>query len=539
MAFTSTADAGGAQLDLTHPMNLNYWGVTVVPKDSTKSAGILCVKLGVVYLTAAGINEPRHFATPFWLTWGELKASGNMGRLFFDYNGGGQKFDGIPYTPSFVKLSDYSTAPNDTGIVITYGTLAFNFFGSKPVWVYDWKSLNHPGVPFNGRLVRTPVTSPFGTGTTDLHLTRDWGEGVADLNFNVQYDSLVQDGFKGPGSAAIKKTIIFNDPLPGYLTVKAERSCFSLNHDADVGFNLGPILTTSALKKVWGCGCIVGETLEQIAVGGEMSANAGAGFSILARAAGAVTVVLGYSPSRTIMLQAGDLYTVLLTKNVEVVGYFTMTVDRDADFAEGYMKGLINLDALFHGVSGQGEFSWHFGLDNETIQGRVAISMYEIGGGGSGASGSAEESGLWLGINSNKDNVWVMDGISGRFGLNKAALPQNITGFYVYKSHSSSIDGLYVFSGGYQTYAGLGAFVGFGTPTGIGFGVVGNVGVYIWGKILGGAVSADGWGNLQMVAGIPPAFQGEIGVDYCIGWFFCGTQMVHGGYNVNQGFFLY
>jgi len=260
---------------------------------------------------------------------------------------------------------------------------------------------------------------------------------------------------------------------------------------------------------------------------------------MVSRAAGAATLVLGYSPSRTDMLQAGDFYTVVMTKNVEVVGYLTMTVDRDADFAEGYMKGLINLDGILHGVSGLGEFSWHFGLDNETIQGRVAVSMYSIGAGGSGASGTAEESGLWVGINTNKDDVWVMDGISGRFGLNKGGLPQHITGFYAYQSHSESIDYKYVLSGGYQTYAGIGAFVGYGTPTGIGFGVVGNVGVYIWGKILGGIVSADGWGDLQMVAGLPPAFQGEIGVDYCLGWFFCGTEMIHGGYNVNQGFFLY
>jgi hypothetical protein len=536
LTFTSTANAGGAQLDLTQPLNMDYWGVTAVPKDSTKSAGIVCVKLGVIYLTAAGIFEPRHFAAPFWLTWGELKASGNMGRLFFDYNGGGQKFDRFPYTPSLVKLSDYRpTAPTDSGFVITYGTLAFNFFGAKPLWVYDWKSVGRPGDPFGGRTVRIPMSTPYGTGGTDLHLLRNWGDGVADLNFTVMYDSLVQDGFAGPGSASINKFVVFSAPLPGGINVKAERSCFSLNHETDVTIALAPLMTTSALSKVWGCGCIVGENLERVAVGGELSANNGAGFSIVARSAGVVSVVMGFSPSRTDFLFAGDAFVVLLTANAEVVGYVTLTIDRDVGYAEGYAKGIVTMDAIVAGLSGEGEFQWHVGTDNETIQGRVAVSMYGMGW---PAVGAGLEAGLWFGINSNKDNVWVMDGISGRFGLNKAALPQYITGLYAYMSFSASVS-YYVVSGGYQAYAGVGAFAGYGQNTGAGFGVIGNVGLYVWGKILGGLVSADAWGDLQMIIGVPPAFQGTLGLDACVLWVFCGSVSVNAGFNANQGFYLY
>jgi hypothetical protein len=536
LTFTSTANAGGAQLDLTQPLSMDYWGVTAVPRDSTKSAGIVCVKLGVIYLTAAGIFEPRHFATPFWLTWGEIKASGNMGRLFFDYNGGGQKFDRFPYTPALVKLSDYSTAaPSDSGFVITYGTLAFNFFGAKPLWVYDWKSVGRPGDPFGGRTVRIPLSSPYGTGGTDLHLLRNWGDGVADLNFTVMYDSLVQDGFAGPGSASINKFVVFSAPLPGGIVVSAERSCFSLNHETDVTIALAPLMTTSALSKVWGCGCIVGENLETVAVGGELSANNGAGFSIVARSAGVVSVVMGVSPSRTNFLLAGDAFVVLLTANAEIVGYMTLTIDRDVGYAEGYAKGIVTMDAIVAGLSGQGEFQWHIGTDNETIQGRVAVSMYGMGW---PAVGAGLEAGLWFGINSNKDNVWVMDGISGRFGLNKAALPQYITGLYAYMSFSASVS-YYVVSGGFQAYAGVGAFAGYGQTTGAGFGVIGNVGLYVWGKILGGLVSADAWGDLQMIVGIPPAFQGTLGLDACVLWVFCGSVTVNAGFNANQGFYLY
>ena len=539
LVFTSTANAGGAQLEL-NSLPMSYWGVTAVPRDSTQSAGVVCVKLGVIYLTAAGIFEPKHFADPFWLTWGEIKASGNLGRLFFDYNSPGQCFDRIPYTPAFVKLSDYNPAvPADSGFVITFGNLAFPFFGAKPLWVYDWKSPGRSQDPWAGRTVRIPVSTPYGAGTTDLHLVRGWGDGVADLNFIVQYDSLAQDGFVGPGSAAVKKFVIFKDPLPGVINVKAEHSCFSLHNEADVDINLGPIFTASALNKVWGCGCIVGDNLESVAVGGEMSASHGEGASLLARSAEAVSVVVGYTPSRTTWMVAGDAYVVLLAHNAEVIGYMLFTLDRDVGYVDGYVKGIAKMDNLLSGVSAEGEFQMHFGADNETLQGRVAVAMYGISGGASGSSASGQEAGFWLGINTNKDDVWVMDGISGRFGLNKAALPQYITGFYAYYSFSGSQNFDYVFTGGYQVYVGLGAFGGYGQDTGLGFGVIGNAGVYLWGKILGGIVSADAWGDFQIIVGVPPAFAGEVGMEACVLFVFCGSETVHGGFNKSQGFYLY
>lgn len=540
LVFTSTAEAGGAQLDLTRPLDLAHWGVSLVPEDSTLPAGVVCVKLGVIYTTAAGIAEPRHFARPFWLTWGEILASGNIGRLAFDYNGRSQSFDRIPYAPSFVRLSDYDPAvPADSGYLVTYGDLAFSFFGAKPVWIYDWKSPTFPGGVYGGRIARTPLNSPYGTGVSDLHLVRDWGDGVADLDFTVAYDSLQQDGFTGPGTATITRYVLFDSPLPGSINVKAERSCFTLSRAAEGGVNLGPLLTMSALKNVWGCGCIVGDQLERVAVGGELSANAGAGFSIAARTAGAMTVAIGYTPSRTDMLFAGEAYAVLLTRMIEVTGSITLTIDRDVDFAEGYLKGLVSMNGLLTGTSGAGELQWHVGTDHQTIQGRVAVSMYSMGGGPSGSSSSGKEAGLWFGINSNKDHVWVMDGISGRFGLNKAALPQFITGAYAYVSWSDAVNAYYVLSGGYQAFAALGAFAGYGGDIGGGFGVIGNVGLYLWGKILGGVVSADAWGNLQLIVGVPPAFQGEVGMHVCVFLVFCGSETVRGGFNASQGFYIY
>ncbi|HYM20490.1 MAG TPA: hypothetical protein VEW28_05735, partial [Candidatus Kapabacteria bacterium] len=60
-----------------------------------------------------------------------------------------------------------------------------------------------------------------------------------------------------------------------------------------------------------------------------------------------------------------------------------------------------------------------------------------------------------------------------------------------------------------------------------------------WGEILGGLVSASAWGDLQFIAGIPPAFEGSVGLEACVLWVFCGSVDVHCGYNKTQGFYLY
>ena len=74
---------------------------------------MLSVRTGRVLLTAAGIAEPAHFATPFGLTWGEMLADGNLGELFLDYNNWGQRFDGLGFNPAEIVLSDYEPAVTD------------------------------------------------------------------------------------------------------------------------------------------------------------------------------------------------------------------------------------------------------------------------------------------------------------------------------------------------------------------------------------------------------------------------------------------
>lgn len=538
LIFTSTANAGGAELDLSTPANMDYWGVQLVPKDPTESAGVVCVKLGVIYLTAAGISEPRHFDRPFFMTWGELKASGNLGRLFFDYNNVGQRFDRFPYTPHLVALSPYNpAAPADSGHVQTWGAVSVNFFGAKMLSIGDWKAPHRTAAPYNGRTVRLWTTPHLGAGVSDLHWERNWADGVASLDFtSMQYDSLAQEGFVGSGTVSLLRMITFESLLSATISVKAERSCFSILQENYTNINLGPLATASQIGKLWGCGCIIGESLERIAVGGELSVGGGVGLSILGRGAGTTSVLISYSPTQSAMLLSGDFYLVVVDQNVELSGFASLIVDRAQGYVEGYLKGRVDVQNIASGISGQGEFDWHIGLSYQFIQGRVGVSMYQMGW---PASGAGLEAGLFLGINAPKERAWVMDGISGRFGLNKAALPANLTGFYVYTGFSNSVS-LYVVSGGYQVYVGTGAFVGTGAPvTGFAFGVIGNVGVYVWGEILGGVVSASAWGNLQMIVGVPPAFEGSLGLEACVLFVFCGSATVHGGFNADQGFYLY
>jgi hypothetical protein len=524
LMFTSTANCAGGDLSLAPPATLDYWGVQLVAQDSTKSAGSVCVKTGVIYLTAAGIAEPRHFSRPFFLTWGEMKASGNMGRLFFDYNNVGQKFDRYFYTPSFVQLSKW--VPTDSGYVEAYGSAAVGFFGAKNLSVLDWKAATLGMEPYINRRVRVPLTSPATGGLSDLHWARTWASGLANLDFTMAYDSLAQDGFLGNGTASI--TAITGN-MNSVMKSSAEGSCFRIAESTSKSFTIGPLSTAGVMGNIWGCGCILGEKLERIAVGGELSASGGLGSSISARAGSMVSVIAGFTPTRTTFELNGDMYVVVWTAGAEISGMASFVFDRGEGYVEGRLKGAVSVNNILGGVEGQGELDWHLGAGYQAIQGRIAVSIYGW------TSGIGSEAGFMLGVNAPKTKVWVMDGINGRFGLNKGALPDNLTGFYAYFSVTEQIN-LFIVSGGYQVYIGLGSFVD-STPA---FYVVGNVGVRIWGEILGGLIGASAYGQLAMVAGLPhPGFQGAIGLEACALWIFCGSVDVHCGFNHNDGFYLY
>lgn len=308
--------------------------------------------------------------------------------------------------------------------------------------------------------------------------------------------------------------------------------CFTMSAEASHDINLSVVANFSSMGKIWGCGCIVGESLERVVVGGELSSGFGVGSSLAARGGAMVAMKLSFLPTQTKISIMGDMYVLLATSvNAEVSGMAELTEDHGVGFVEGYLKGTVSLSTFMDGISAEGELQWHFGLDYQMIQGRVAVGIY-------GPVSLGMESGVFLGNNCPKDKIWVTDGINGRFSFNKGGLPTRLSGMYAFISVSSSVN-LYVVSGGFEVYVGVGAFLGTSPPVGSGFGVIGNVGVRIWGEILGGLVSASAWGNLQFIIGIPPAFEGSIGLEACVLWVFCGSVDIHCGYNHDDGFYLY
>ena len=173
------------------------------------------------------------------------------------------------------------------------------------------------------------------------------------------------------------------------------------------------------------------------------------------------------------------------------------------------------------------------------------------------AVGAGAEAGIFAGINAPKDRAWVMRDVDGRFGLNMAMLPDRLTGFYAYLNVRSDLDLLLV-SGGFRVYVGVGVFdapIPGVTPTRLAstaspgpglpplppmnVSIIGNVGVYIYGKILGGLLSVGGYANLQILLGLPPAFEGAVGLEACALWVLCGSVDVHCGLNAAQGFYFY
>jgi hypothetical protein len=68
--------------------------------------------------------------------------------------------------------------------------------------------------------------------------------------------------------------------------------------------------------------------------------------------------------------------------------------------------------------------------------------------------------------------------------------------------------------------------------------VVGHVGVHIWGEILGGAVSAGGWADLDVIAPYPFSYEGTLGLEGCVAWVFCGSVDVTVGLNSSDGLFV-
>jgi hypothetical protein len=548
MAFTSTAEISGAKLPFNTPFPLSYWGLDMVKKPGAASGGVICVKTGQVFFTAAGIREQRHFAQPFYLIWGEMLANGALNRLIFDYSGVGQKFDRFPYKTAFVKLSEYDPSnPTKEAFLKTAGTAHFDVFGAKYIQVDDAYDTTKPGDPWNKRRIDRLSDDMDAGGlykASDKKLSGEWSGDFGSMDFDYDYDKNAQDGFLGSGKMGF---LWINGLMTSSIVLKAERICMSVRETERRDFKLGPVAHFGQMVRTAGCGCIENGQLKRLNLSAELETQEDANIAVRAATYGSLDWSL--TPSVSTLEIAGDMYvTVLLGGNLEVSGRAVFTVDRANDFVEGELDGRFDTGTALgaSSITGDGQVNWHLGTlggaGYQAIQGKIALKVV------SPVGGETAEGGIYVGINAPKAEAWVLAGSGDKFKLNMSPLPARLTGLYGYAKASSSIDA-FVFSGGIEAYAGLGGFVltpaqvanlgaqASGLGPGLPF-VVGHAGIHVWGDILGGLVSAGGWVDLNVIAPYPFSFQGTLGLEGCVVWVVCGSVDVSVGLNSQDGLYL-
>ncbi|MBL7795856.1 MAG: hypothetical protein JNJ90_05065 [Saprospiraceae bacterium] len=533
MVFTSTAQNAGGKVDLgAGGASLAYWGLDLVPKPGFSSSGLVSVRTGQVVLTAAGLKEQRHFAAPFFLTWGELLANGEVGRMFFDYNSAGQKFDGFHFVTTGVALSPFD--PAQPAFLRVGGMAHFPFFGGNYLHIRDYYNPAQPADPFNNRKVELSSETLTGFFPTDFSIAGNWAGDKARFAFDIAYDSIAQSGFTGMGPSTL--SYLLGGDIASTLAMNERGACIRIGSNLldQRSLALGPVANISNITRIWGCACIDNDQITNITVGGEVT-NA-ANVSIAARVGSTLMAVLQVTPTTSKLTMDGEAYVSLAAAaDLLVNGHIQLSMDYANALLEGEVAGQFRAaeGALLVGnsIEGEGEANWHIGLDYQSIQGMMALQIMDVGGGtGLGA-------GFYAGFNAPKDEAWVLIGSNPRYNLNMALLPNNLTGVYGYVHYSNSVN-LYVVSGGYELFIGFGAFLSpppILLPT-----LVGNFGGRIHGEILGGLVSAGAGFNMQLAVGPPCGlgFEGTVSLDACVLWVFCGGVDLTVGLNGCQGFYI-
>ena len=545
LAFTSTALISGAKAPFTTPFKLSYWGLDMVKKPGASAAAVISIRTGQVFFTAAGIRELRHFAAPFYLIWGEMLADGSLKRLVFDYSGVGQKFDRFPFTTSFVRLSNY-VAGKEAYLKVA-GTAHFDVFGPKYLNLEDVYDTTKPGIPWNNRRIDNLKTDSDPGGlfqASDKHLLTKWSDDFGTMDFNIDYDKNLQDGFVGNGRMGF---LWVDGTMTASIVLKAERTCMSVNDTTHRDFTLGPVAHFGSMSRTTGCGCIENGQLQRIVLSAELDATADV--NVLLRSAAYGSIEWSLTPTVSTLEVSGDMYlTILLGGNLEVSGRARFTVDRAKDFVEGEIDAKIDAGTALglETMTADGQLNWHlgkFGGDSyQSIQGKLAVHVLTP------LAGVSAEGGFYVGINAPKSEAWALASGADRYKLNMTPLPDRLTGMFGYAKASDSINA-YVFSGGIEVYAGVGGFVltpaqvvdlnakASGPGVGLPF-VIGNVGFHVWGEILGGLVSADGTVDLQIIAPYPFSFQGTLALEGCVVWVACSSVDVTVGVNSSEGFFV-
>ncbi len=543
MELTSTANLVGGSIVLpTGGVTLDYWKLNLVPTGDPSQAGVVSVRTGRLVFTAAGISEPVHFAAPIKLTWGEMLADGNIGELFIDFNSYGQKFDGLPFSPQNLVLSKY-VAGNTDGYLATCGTVHINFFGTCFVNIRDARNDGQPGAPWYSRHVTVPKAGEPGCAKTDLTLHGQVDNSTSEMlgifdfpDISMDYHETAQDGFIGKGSSELG--FLHSDTMESFIEIRHDatdiRISSSSNHDLDLGF-----YRVGTLGDIAGCVRIEGPLLKRISVWAALEQSATSGFGILEPKAGySVEVNLDITPSSLNFYAAGNIVFSVMGSAVDIAASVHLLLDYLRDSAEGEMNGALDCNSILGGLEGSGQVTWYVDASTQVLQGRLKMTVAGWTG------GVGMEGGLFIGNNCPKEKAWVLQTGSEHFGVSQAILPDSLTGLFGYGYASFGVN-WYIFGGGIELFAGLGAFVdsppgrgsawsglaGIGLPY-----VVGTAGVYVYGEILGGLVSASAWADLDLV--IPPIyFEGTFGLEGCVLWVICASIEVTAGLN-SSGFYL-
>jgi hypothetical protein len=540
MEATSTAHLVGGDIELpVGGVTLEYWDVGFEPTGDPTQAGVVSVRTGRLVFTAAGISEYFHFDKVFGLTWCEMRADGNLGELFLDYNSYGQRFDKLPFSAHHLSLSE--CIPGISGLdagayLAVCGDVHFNFFGSAYVNVKDARYFNATD-PYYGRYVSVPKYGELGCEPTDLHLTGQiddaLGRQLAFIDFpdaTMDYNEKAQQGFIGTGTTEL--SFLQSDGLEAIIDIHADPItgepvidiCLRSSAVHDVDFGLYARLTS--MGEITGCIRIEGPLLKRIAIGGYMEHSASTGFGILAPKAGYIIEVnISVTPNSAAFYAGGDMLLAAAGSAVSVSGSVFLAVDYTRASAEGQVIGRIDCNSVVGGLEGEGQLTWYVDPQEQYVQGKVSIELC------SWIGGLGLEGGLFIGHNVEKDKVWVLSSADEHFGIDRVIpATAKLTGLYGYGQLSSSIQ-LYVFGGGYKVYLGMGAFL---TPLPT---IAGSGGLYVHGEILGGLVSASAWADLDLYW--PPFyFEGSFGLEGCVLWVICASVDVTAGFD-SDGFYIY
>lgn len=549
MEVTSTANLVGGDIMLpVGGVTLDYWQLGFEPTGDPSQAGVVSARTGRLVFTAAGISEYVHFDKVFSLNWCEMFADGNLGDLYIDYNSYGQRFDGLSFSPSHLALSEYKPGDTDSYLAVC-GTVHFNYFGSNFVNIRDARYDTSGSAPYYNRYVTCPKTGEAECEQTDLHLHGEWddalGNGLAVFDFpdaEMKYNEDIQEGFIGTGSASI--SFIKSDSLDATIEVHRDAIdiCFTAKATHDVDFGLIPNgLSLSGISELYGCARIEGPQLERIAMGGYLEQSTSVNGGVLAPKSGFVVEVnISTTPNSCTFYASGDLLLSVAASAVDISGFVFLGVDFTRTSAEGNVEARIDCNSVLAGLSGEGQVTWYTDPSTQYFQGMVSIEICSWTG------GVGLEGGIFIGHNVPKEKAWVLETGSEHFGVSSDILPNSLTGLYGYGQISFSVQ-WYIFGGGVELYAGMGAFSempsGLSTLwsdlTGIGLPyVIGSCGIHVYGEILGGVVSASAWADLDLRGPAPIYYEGTFGLEGCVLWVICAEVEVTAGLSPSRGFYM-